>query len=161
MVSTGKSQKIEVKTFSAEETRELGRKLSRLLTGGEVIFLCGELGSGKTTFAQGVAQGLKVKEPLRSASFVLLWETESGRIPLYHLDLYRLSPEEVGDLGLEEYFFGSGVVLVEWAEKLKNYDGSNLKLDFLLGEEVNERLIKVSWQGKRWEGIVEKWLKGK
>lgn len=152
---------LELKTTSFEKTRQLGRNLASVLKGGEVIFLVGELGSGKTTFAQGVAQGLKVKEPLRSASFVLLWETNSGRLPLYHLDLYRLTSQDLDDLGLEEYFYGSGVTLVEWAERIDQFPDDYLKLSFSLGKRINERIIKVSWQGKEWETKVKKWLRKK
>lgn len=152
---------IELKTVSDKKTRQLGRELALVLRGGEVIFLVGELGGGKTTFAQGVAQGLGVKEILRSASFVLLWETDSGRLPLYHLDLYRLTSQDLNDLGLEEYFYGSGVTLVEWAEKIKEFPGDYLKLSFFFGEKINERLIKISWQGKEWEYKVKQWIRKK
>ncbi len=152
---------VELKTASSDETYQLGKELALVLRGGEVIFLVGELGSGKTTFAQGVAQGLGVKELLRSASFVILWESNSGRLPLYHLDLYRLTSQELNDLGLEEYFYGSGVTLVEWAEKIKEFSGNYLKLSFFLGEETNERLIKIGWQGKEWGNKVKQWIRKK
>lgn len=152
---------VELKTASSDETYQLGKELALVLRGGEVIFLVGELGSGKTTFAQGVAQGLGVKELLRSASFIILWESDSGRLPLYHLDLYRLTSQDLSDLGLEEYFYGSGVTLVEWAEKIKEFPGNYLKLSFFLGEETNERLIKIGWQGKEWENKVKQWIRKK
>jgi len=154
-----KPGKLRIKTNDSQETFKLGQKLAPLLRGKEVIFLEGELGGGKTTFAQGVARGLGVKEPLRSASFVILWETESGRLPLYHLDLYRLSPEELDELGLEDYLYGSGVTLVEWAEKLSNFPLEFLHLKFFFGENLNQRVIEVSWRGKEWEKKVKKWLK--
>lgn len=153
------SDEVRIETNCSEETRQLGRELALALKGGETIFLVGELGSGKTTFAQGVAQGLGVKEPLRSASFVLLWETESGRLPLYHLDLYRISSEEFDELGFDECFYGSGVTLVEWAEKIKGFSLNFLKLRFAFGGEINQRVIKISWQGKEWEEKIKKWLK--
>lgn len=152
---------LEIKTVSPEETSKLGKDLASVLRGGEVIFLVGELGSGKTTFAQGVAQGLGVKELLRSASFVILWESDSGQLPLYHFDLYRLTTQDLDDLGWEEYFYGSGVTLVEWAEKMKEFPDNYLKLSFFLGEGTNERIIKIGWQGKEWENKVKQWIRKK
>lgn len=109
---------ITVITHSPDETRSLGRRLGRLLGPGTVLALRGELGAGKTCFVQGLARGLRVKEEhVVSPTFVLVREYK-GRLPLYHIDLYRLSPgREVESLGLEEYLEGEGVCAVEWAEK--------------------------------------------
>lgn len=104
---------------SPEQTRELGERLAKSLGAGDVVALEGELGSGKTCFVQGMAKGLGVSKDafVRSPSFTLLNQYE-GRIPLYHLDFYRLNhAEDLGDLGLEEYFDGKGVTVIEWAHK--------------------------------------------
>jgi len=102
-------------------TRELGRQLAGLLAPGAILILSGELGAGKTTLTQGLARGLGVTAPVTSPTFTLIQEYQ-GRHPLYHIDLYRLEdPEAMLDLGLEEYFGGPGVTVVEWGERLEAY----------------------------------------
>jgi len=110
-------------TLSEEETAELGRALARGLRGGESILLEGDLGLGKTVFARGVAAGLGVPpEDVTSPSFTLVQEYRGGRLPMFHVDLYRLDkPEEIATLGLEELLAAEGVVVVEWGEKLPPY----------------------------------------
>lgn len=106
----------------AEATRELGRHLAQALPAGSVILLEGDLGSGKTTLVQGLGEGLGIKDPIVSPTFTLINEYPEGRIPLYHLDLYRLEPQEVEALNVEAYWegveFPSGIVAIEWAERL-------------------------------------------
>jgi tRNA threonylcarbamoyladenosine biosynthesis protein TsaE len=109
-----------VETRSGEETVALGARLGRLLAPGDFIALKGELGAGKTQFAKGIAVGLEVDPdtPVTSPTYTIL-NIYQGRIPLYHFDLYRLQgPEEVADLGFEEYFSGAGACVVEWSERL-------------------------------------------
>jgi tRNA threonylcarbamoyladenosine biosynthesis protein TsaE len=108
-------------SLSEEETLDFGRGLGRALKGGELLLLQGDLGYGKTVFARGVATALGIPpEEVTSPSFTLVHEYKGGRVPLFHLDLYRLeTPEEdVGALGIEEILAAGGVVLVEWGEKL-------------------------------------------
>ena len=106
----------------AEATRQLGRNLAQSLPAGSVILLEGDLGSGKTTLVQGLGEGLGIKDPIVSPTFTLINEYPEGRIPLYHLDLYRLEPQEVEALNLESYWegieFQPGIVAIEWAERL-------------------------------------------
>lgn len=103
---------------STEATVDLGERLGRLLKGGEVISLTGDLGAGKTHFAKGVARGLEITGTVTSPTFTLINEY-SGRLPLYHVDAYRLGGvEEAYDLGLEEYIYGDGVTLVEWPDRV-------------------------------------------
>lgn len=103
-------------SLSPAETRRLGRRLARLLRPGDVVLLQGELGAGKTCFAQGIGSGLRVKEPVKSSSFVLVNEY-SGRLHVYHADLFRLEdPLEVFELGLEENA-ADGLLLVEWPDR--------------------------------------------
>ncbi len=108
---------VEVVSHSAGDTQRLGRLLGEQAWPGEVVLLVGELGAGKTCLAQGVAQGLGITEPVLSPSFVILRQY-TGRLPLYHIDLYRIERlEEVADLGLDDYLYGDGLSLVEWAER--------------------------------------------
>ncbi len=105
-------------TNSAAETRELGKRLAEKLEAGDVILLEGDLGAGKSEFARGTAAGLGVQETVTSPSFTILNVYESGRLPLYHFDWYRLeSSEELYELGMDEYLGGNGIALVEWPEQ--------------------------------------------
>ena len=102
-------------TNSAAETRAFGERLAEQLKAGDVILLEGELGAGKSELARGVAKGLGVQETVTSPSFTILNVYESGRVPLYHFDWYRLeSAEELYELGMDEYLGGDGIALVEW-----------------------------------------------
>ena len=104
-----------VTTKSAAETRELGKQLAVQLKAGDVILLEGDLGAGKSEFARGVAKGLGVTETVTSPSFTILNVYESGKLPLYHFDWYRLErSEELYELGMDEYLGGNGIALVEW-----------------------------------------------
>ncbi len=106
-------------TKSEEETRRIGRAIGKSLLPGDVICLVGELGSGKTTITQGIAQGLGVRGPVSSASFKLINEYK-GRIPVFHFDLFRLDKlSEVEEIGYREYFYDQGVTIIEWAEKMR------------------------------------------
>ena len=105
-------------TGSAAETRALGERMADRLQAGDVILLQGDLGAGKSELARGIARGLGVRETVTSPSFTILNVYESGRIPLYHFDWYRLeSAEELYELGMDEYLGGDGIALVEWPER--------------------------------------------
>jgi tRNA threonylcarbamoyladenosine biosynthesis protein TsaE len=109
----------EIITKSAEQTVELGRKIGAFLLSGEIIGLTGPLGAGKTTLIQGIAEGMKVQDYLTSPTFIIINEYQ-GRIPLFHIDLYRIEDlSEIEDLGIEEYFSRGGVCLIEWAERME------------------------------------------
>jgi len=107
-------------SHSEAQTRRFGARLGELLQSGDVICLAGELGAGKTCLAQGIGQGLGVEGPITSPSYTLINEygQEQARLPFYHVDLYRLGEaKEALTLGLEEYFYGEGVCVVEWADR--------------------------------------------
>jgi len=130
-----------LETKSPDETWSIGFTLGLLLQIGDVVTLNGGLGAGKTCFAGGVAKGLGVYERITSPTFSLINEYHSGRLPFYHLDVYRLTvPEELIDLGYEEYFYGAGTVLIEWAEKIKDYlPEERLDINFVCrGSELSE-----------------------
>ena len=103
-------------TFSPEETFAFGKWIGENALPGQVYTLVGDLGVGKTVFTQGFAAGLGIKEAVNSPTFTIVCEYEEGRLPLYHFDVYRIEePEEMEEIGYEEYFYGQGVCLVEWA----------------------------------------------
>ena len=104
-------------TWSREETFALGKKYGEQARSGQVWALAGDLGTGKTVFTKGFASGLGVDEDVSSPTFTILQVYESGRLPLYHFDLYRIAePEELYEIGFEEYLDGEGVTLIEWAD---------------------------------------------
>ena len=107
-------------THSPQETFQLGEQIGKNARPGEVYTLSGDLGTGKTVFAKGVAAGLGVEEHVNSPTFTILQEYHGGRLPLYHFDVYRIEdPEEMHEVGLDEYLSGGGVCLIEWAEQIE------------------------------------------
>lgn len=142
---------------SAAQTRNWGRKLGRLLRGGEIVGLTGELGSGKTCFARGLAEGLGVgKEAwIRSPSFTLINEYQ-GRLAVYHIDLYRLEGRgEMEELDLRYYLFSEGVSVIEWFERLLPGEVEEYLLVTLAHEGRGERRLTFAPYGLRYEKIVE------
>lgn len=139
---------LELISYSPERTQELGAQLGRLALPGDILLLVGRLGSGKTCLTQGIARGLDIKDYVLSPSFVIVRELY-GRLPLYHIDLYRLDQiAEIAELGLDEYLYGKGVCVVEWAEKgLGELPAEHLliKIDYL-GD--TERRIKFKAGGQ-------------
>ena len=146
---------LELITHSPEETQALGKSLGKIAAAGDVILLVGKLGAGKTCLTQGIAWGLGSDDYAASPSFVLVRELY-GRLPLYHVDFYRLENlEEIAELGLDEYFYGKGVTVVEWAEKAP----ALLPPEHLLIEmeyvSDNERRLKIKARGKRYRKVLE------
>jgi tRNA threonylcarbamoyladenosine biosynthesis protein TsaE len=159
-------ESLKVTSNSPEQTQLLGNYLGELAQEADVFLLTGELGAGKTCLVQGIARGLDVTEYAFSPSFVILREYH-GRLPLYHIDLYRLdNVEEVADLGLEDYLYGDGVCVVEWAEKgFQVLPEGNLLIDirYILGSPTGRslclkprgaRYVDLMKQLRRREGIV-------
>lgn len=109
-----------IETFSAEETYTFGKELGRQAQPGQVYTLIGDLGVGKTVFTQGVAAGLGIEEPINSPTFTIVQIYEEGRMPFYHFDVYRIGDvEEMEEIGYEDYFYGEGVCLIEWANLIE------------------------------------------
>ena len=103
-------------TFSPEETRALGKKLGEMAQPGEIYTLNGDLGVGKTVFTQGIAEGLGITEAVSSPTFTIVQVYEDGRMPFYHFDVYRIGDiEEMDEIGYEDYFYGDGLCMIEWA----------------------------------------------
>ena len=140
---------------SPEQTQAIGRKLGEAAAAGDIYLLQGELGSGKTTLAQGVLWGMGADEYARSPTFVLVNEY-AARSPVYHIDLYRIgSYREVGDLGLDEYLFGQGVCLVEWPQRAPAYFPEEHALIELDVKAPATRMITISSASARYSPIVE------
>ena len=140
---------------SPEQTQCLGAQLGKLAQAGDVFLLCGSLGSGKTCLTQGIAWGLGVDEYASSPSFVIAREYY-GRLPLYHIDLYRLDRiEEVVELGLDEYLYGNGVCVIEWAVRgLSVLPQENLLIRLSYVSNV-ERSLSLEPEGSRYLELME------
>ena len=107
-------------TFSAAETQALGKKIGETAKPGDVYTLVGDLGVGKTVFTQGIADGLGITEPVSSPTFTIVQVYEEGRMPFYHFDVYRIGDiEEMDEIGYEDYFYGEGLCMIEWANLIE------------------------------------------
>jgi len=139
------STPLKILLADAEATQLLGIKLGQFLTAGSILLLEGDLGSGKTTLVQGIGKGLGITEAIVSPTFTLINEYTQGRLPLYHLDLYRLQTEEVKQLNLESYWneweYPLGIVAIEWAERLVSKPPAYLKLS--LTYEDDQRQVEI------------------
>lgn len=119
---------MEIESLSAKDTFEFGKELGEKAKMGEVYCLDGDLGVGKTVFTQGFAAGLGISEPVNSPTFTIVSEYHEGRIPFYHFDVYRIGDiSEMEEIGYEEYFYGEGVCLIEWANLIEEIIPDNAK----------------------------------
>lgn len=110
---------MKVESLSAEDTFRFAKDLGEKAEAGDIFLLKGDLGTGKTVVAQGIASGLGISEPVNSPTFTILQVYETGRLPLYHFDVYRIEePEEMEEVGLQEYLYGDGVAVLEWPERI-------------------------------------------
>jgi tRNA threonylcarbamoyladenosine biosynthesis protein TsaE len=134
----------------AAATQAVGMNFGKSLTAGSVLLLMGDLGSGKTTFVQGLARGMGIEDAIVSPTFTIINEYFSGRLPLYHLDLYRLAGAEVDELNLESYWLGiefePGVMAIEWAERLPYLPDNYIQIEFTYdaGEGRVVRILRGS-----------------
>ncbi|WP_432662724.1 tRNA (adenosine(37)-N6)-threonylcarbamoyltransferase complex ATPase subunit type 1 TsaE [Wukongibacter baidiensis] len=143
-----------------QETKEIGYKLGKLLRSGDMVCLTGDLGAGKTTISKSIAKGLDVDEDVTSPTFTIINEYD-GRLPVYHFDVYRiLDMEEMYDIGYEEYFYGNGVCLVEWASQIRELiPDEHLWVEIKYGEEINSREFHFKATTEHYERIVEELIK--
>lgn len=149
-----KTRHIDLTSHSPKETQKLGSRIGELALPGDVFLLSGRLGAGKTCLTQGIAWGLNIKEYALSPTFVIVREMH-GRLPLYHIDLYRLDNiDEIEDLGLDDYLYGKGACVVEWAEKALSLLPSEhllIQIDFL---SDTERSLQFKPRGKRYQELL-------
>ena len=147
---------MEILLKGLEETKRFGIKLGSLLKPRDVVCLIGDLGAGKTTLTKSIGLGLGVDDYITSPTFVLINEY-MGRIPVYHFDVYRLeNVEELYDLGFDEYFYGKGVSIIEWADKIeKLLPEERIVLDIKRGIDLDERRIGITIYGDRYKEIVK------
>lgn len=135
---------IEITIKSEEDSAKLGRKIGEKAEPGSVLALIGDLGTGKTTLTKYIAAGMGVSEVITSPTFNIVKEYRSGRIPLYHFDVYRIEdPEEMYEIGYEEYFYGDGLCVVEWAdliEELLPGDAAVIKMEY--SDTEGERIYR-------------------
>lgn len=151
---------MRIDSHSPEDTQHIGRELGKLARPGDVILLVGNLGAGKTCLTQGIAWGLDVTGYARSPSFVLMNEYQ-GRLPMYHIDLYRLeNAAEIADLGLDDYLYGRGLCVVEWADRAPDLlPPQHLMIKIsLLGDA--ERRLELTPHGERYKTMLTDIKKG-
>ena len=149
---------INLTTNKSEQTIALGKKLGKLLKAGDVIALSGNLGAGKTTLVKGIAQGLGIdKKQVNSPSYVLIREYKGKKIELFHCDLYRLNNvEQIGFLGIEDYFDRNGVFVIEWAKRAGNLlPEQYLDINIILKGEKS-RGFKIMAKGVKYSFLIEK-----
>lgn len=137
----------EVIIRNEADTKRFGHVLAKDLKPGTVLALMGDLGTGKTTLTKYIAEGLGVQEMLTSPTFTIVREYHSGRLPLYHFDVYRLeSAEDLFEIGAEEYFYGGGVSIVEWADRVAEILPDETLCIFIeYGEKEGERIYKCTF----------------
>lgn len=139
-------------SYSPEDTFAIGEKIGREAVPGELCTLTGDLGVGKTVLTQGIAKGLDIKEYVNSPTFTIVQEYESGRMPLYHLDVYRIGDiEEMEEIGYEDYFYGEGLCIVEWADLIRELipeDHMQIIIEKDLEKGFDYRRISVKRTGK-------------
>ena len=135
-----------------EVTRATGERLARALRPGDVVALYGELGAGKTCFVQGLARGVEARNEVTSPTFIFINEYQ-GRIPIYHVDLYRTEGlQEILDLGVEEYLYGDGITVVEWAEKIEHLLPAGTIRVTIMGLGDEPRQIRLEGIPAGWDG---------
>ena len=153
----GKRMKV-IETFEEEATRKLGEELGKIVSPGTVCTLNGDLGVGKTVFTQGFAKGLGITEPVNSPTFTIVQEYQEGRIPLYHFDVYRISDvEEMEEIGYEDYFYGEGVCLIEWAQLIEEILPSKLT-EITIEKDLEKGFDyrRITIKGEEYEDISDR-----
>lgn len=128
------------------DTKKFGLELAKRLKPGDIIALIGNLGTGKTTLTKSIAEGLGIREMITSPTFTIVQEYHDGKLPLYHFDVYRINDvEEMFELGYEEYFYGQGVCVIEWADQIMDIiPKESMVIEIEYGPDVSERIYHIS-----------------
>lgn len=147
---------LKINVENIKETEKIGYTLGKLLTGGEIICMTGDLGAGKTTMTQSIAEGLDVKDYVTSPTFTIINEYE-GRLPLYHFDVYRINDvDEMYDLGYEEYFYSNGVSIIEWADMIEEIlPKERLNINIHKKDDIEGREIIIDGNGEKYQNIIK------
>ena len=147
---------MKIELDNLESTGSFGKKLGKILKKGDIVCLNGDLGAGKTTLTKSIGLGLGVEEYITSPTFTLINEYR-GNLPVYHFDVYRLeNVEEIDDLGFDEYFYGQGVSIIEWAERIDDFlPKEKIVLDIERGSDENKRIITISGRGQRYKEVLK------
>lgn len=154
---------MEIIVNTVAETKQIAQMLAVYIKPNDVILLDGDLGAGKTTFTKGLAIGLGIKNNVKSPTFNLIREYHQGRLPLFHMDVYRLEGVGGDDLGLEEYFNGGGVSVIEWSEFVQDeIPQEHLQVQIVKDEQDDQRrILKFKAKGDHFENVIsllgEKW----
>ena len=147
-----------ITSASVEKTQALGARLGQVVRAGDVIALQGDLGAGKTNFVQGLAHGMDITEEVNSPTFILANEYHSGRLPLYHIDAYRVADAaEAEGFGLDDYLNGDGVTVIEWAERVRDAlprDVLWIELEYV---SENERSLRITANETRAASLLAQW----
>ena len=140
-------EKKEILMKNEEDVRAFGRKMGKTLPAGSIVALTGDLGTGKTTLTKAIAEGLGVTEMITSPTFNIVKQYESGRLPLYHFDVYRIEDaDEMYELGYEEYFFGRGICVIEWAELIDDIISEEaVRIEIEYGSGEGERIYRCTF----------------
>jgi len=150
---------INIETHSFEETVEIGQKLGAVLKSGDIISLSGDLGTGKTAFTNGIAKSLGIASYITSPTFTIVNEYE-GRFPLYHFDVYRIAdPDEMFDIGFEEYISGEGITIIEWGEQIEEIlpkEIIRVVIKKNLDKGLDVREISIDFIGERYSEYQDK-----
>jgi len=146
------------KTVSQDETCAFGRKLGELLKAGDVVCLVGDLGTGKTAFTKGIAEALGISGYITSPTFTFVNEYQ-GWLPMFHFDVYRIGePEDLFEIGFEEYLEQDGVVIIEWANMIKDILPSDyiwVEINKDINSDFNIRIINIQFKGRRYDDIID------
>lgn len=153
-IKVGIMMKLQMISKEEKDTLQIAETLANYLEEGMVLTLSGDLGVGKTTFTKGIAKGLQIEAGITSPTFTIVKEYE-GRLPLYHMDVYRLEYAEE-DLGFDEYFYGDGISVVEWAEFIEEFLPENYLAIQI--ERIDDRIRSITFtaEGKKYETLLEK-----
>ena len=147
---------LQLGTASPEETRELGASVGSILRPGDVVSLTGDLGAGKTTFVQGAARALGATDPVLSPTFMLVREYR-GRIPIYHVDVYRLERvQDVMDLGFDELVDRQGIMFIEWGDAIEALlPPDHIQIELTIPDGESHRRLELTWYGRSWAARIE------